>query len=437
MGFGRRCSLGRSAAFLFIMAVAFGAGAQGSTTQPLDWDLGGGLRAHLDAPVVVCTSEVGEKRWGRHQFAAISEYPGGRILLRHHAAEDAVKAYGTAQPTYISSDQGKTWQPFKDEGLPPSQMTYPLLDGHFQLIPMAKPFDATAAGLALPQPVATSRSYNEWSCYRVDQCPTPVQQFMKDYQAVRWTPQSSHWQQEQVTYDIKDALVWSPDPKSKTRLLSRTCFEHPPLRLGRELLFADYRSNFIQPDGSIPKKWAITCMVSQDNGKSWQRRSTIALDRQASDSLTEPMLAQNTKGELVCVIRRADHEQKPMCITYSADRGKTWEELTSLEKLGNFGVFPGLQSLECGVMVMSYGRPGIYLSFSTDGTGRNWSAPFCMLAGDAKAILKHTDAYTSMLSVGPNKLLLAYTDFQYIDPQGQQRKAVLVRTLTIVGAASK
>ncbi|MBN1899751.1 hypothetical protein JW926_00330 [Candidatus Sumerlaeota bacterium] len=53
-----------------------------------------------------------------------------------------------------------------------------------------------------------------------------------------------------MIYDTKNALVWSPGNDPKSTLFSRTCFERPPLRMGNELLFADYRSNFIQEDGT-------------------------------------------------------------------------------------------------------------------------------------------------------------------------------------------
>jgi hypothetical protein len=425
-------------AALFISCVAVVTiRARGGTTETMDIDLGGQVRARLGVPVVVCTSEVGEKRWGRHQFVAISEYPGGRILLRHHAAEDAVKAYGTPSPTYVSSDHGQTWQSFSPDGLPPSGMAYPMLDGHFLCMPMARPLDAKAEKLTLPAPVGSLFSYNHWSCYRVDQCPEQVQMYMKEYEAVRWEPGAKQWKPELVTYDTSGALVWSPGTSSTAALLSRTCFERPPLRTGNELVFADYRSNFIQDDGTIPIKWGVTCMVSTDNGRTWQRRSTIALDREGKDALTEPMLAENVNGELVCVMRRADQDQKPMCITYSKDRGRTWEKPVSMDKLGSFGVFPALVTLDCGVMVLCYGRPGIYLTFSVDGTGRNWSDPFCMLAGDPTAVLKHTDGYTCMLPIGANRLLLAYSDFDHKDANGQQRKAILVRTITIEGTAGK
>lgn len=187
----------------------------------MEFEIGNGMRARLGVPVVVCTSDVGEKRWGHHQFVSISEYPGNRILLRHHAAEDAVKAYGTPSPTYISSDSGKTWQPFSDEGLPATGLTCAAFDGHFICLPMAKPIDMNASNLVMPRPIASAFSYNHWRSFRVDECPEPVQRFMREYDGARWDPQVGRWQPEQVLFDTSGALVRSPGRDGQPYLLSR------------------------------------------------------------------------------------------------------------------------------------------------------------------------------------------------------------------------
>ena len=253
-------------------------------------------------------------------------------------------------------------------------------------------------------------------------------------EASRWTPESKQWQDEIIHYDSKDALIWTTAKEEESVLVSRTTFERPPLKFGNELFYADYRSNYLNPDGSVPKHFSVTCMVSNDNGHNWEKRSLIATDDNGKDAMTEPMLAVNANGELVCVIRRTDHNQKSMMITFSKDRGKTWEKPVALNQLGNFGVMPCLTQLDCGVMALSYGRPGIWLSFSLNGTGREWTEPFCMLEGDNRKKMEITDGYTTMLPIGPNQLLMAYTDFDYKDKQGNQRKAILVRKLEIKGA---
>jgi len=407
----------------------------GQESKAVQYDIAEGLRASLDEPVVVALSKVGLKRWGRHQFAFISEYPDGRILLRHHAAADSVTAYGTPTPTYISSDKGKTWKSFTVDGLPSSGMTYPLFDGQFICLPMATPFNLAKAKLALPKPVGSAYSYLVFLFYRLDECPLPVQRYFEHMECARWRPESKQWKKDTILYDKKNALIWTLEKGKGSKLVPRTAFERPPLRVGRELLYADYRTNYLTDDGSAPKQWGVTCMFSQDNGRSWKRRSTIALDPLGRDAQTEPMLAENVNGELVCVIRRAEQKQKSMMITFSKDRGKTWEKPVALNNLGGFGVMPCLVRLECGVMVLSYGRPGIWLSFSPDGTGREWTKPVCMLEGKKRERPgpRPTDGYTTLLPIGSNQLLMSYSYFDHKDAQGKQRKAVLVRKLTIEG----
>ncbi|NLP12020.1 hypothetical protein GX408_16600 [bacterium] len=392
-----------------------------------------GVHATLDAPIVVSTSRVNEKRWGYHQFVSISPYPEGKILLRYHVGADAVKAYGTASPTFISADQGKSWHPFTAEGLPDHGLSCPLFDGHYLCLPSSVPINIKDANLTLPHPLSRVYSYTGYYFYRLADCPTLIKNFFVNMNAVRWTPESRQWQPEIVRYDSTKALIWTLAEGEESPLVARTIFERPPLLVGNELLYADYRTNYLLADGSVPPHWSASCMVSKDNGKSWQRRSTIAVDERGIHPMTEPMLAETSKGGLVCVMRRSDHRQVSMMITFSQDRGETWEKPVSLDRLGNFGVMPCITRLECGVLALTYGRPGIWLTFSLDGTGREWTDPVCLLKSDPQNRDSSTDGYTTMLSIGLNQLLLAYCDFQYKDDQGNQRKAVLVRKITIHG----
>ncbi|HPI72076.1 MAG TPA: sialidase family protein [bacterium] len=392
-----------------------------------------GVYATLDAPVVVSTSQVNEKRWGYHQFVSISPYPEGKILLRYHVGADAVKAYGMASPTFISADLGTSWQPFAAEGLPANGLSCPLFDGHYLCLPSAVPINIKHADLTLPNPLAKVFSYTGYYFYRLADCPVPIKDFFVNMTAVRWSPESKRWQPDMVRYDSTDALIWTLAESEESPLVARTTFERPPLLVGNELLYADYRTNYLLADGAVPPHWSVSCMVSNDNGRSWRRRSTIAVDEQGIHPMTEPMLAQTKNGELVCVLRRSDHRQVSMMITFSQDRGETWEKPVSLDRLGHFGVMPCLTPLECGVLALTYGRPGIWLTFSLDGTGREWTDPVCLLKSDPHNREASTDGYTSMLPIGSNQLLLAYCDFQYKDEQGNQRKAVLVRKITIHG----
>ncbi len=142
----------------------------------------------------------------------------------------------------------------------------------------------------------------------------------------------------------------------------------------------------------------------------------------------EPTLAETSEGNLACVIRKTDHEQKPMVITGSSDSGRTW---TDPVEFCEFGVFPCLQKLKAGPMVLSYGRPGVHLRMSPDGNGRDWSKPLTLIPGDPAETGRYSCGYTSLLELSDDTTLIAYSDFEHIDGQGVRRKAILTRKVTV------
>jgi hypothetical protein len=143
-------------------------------------------------------------------------------------------------------------------------------------------------------------------------------------------------------------------------------------------------------------------MVSRDNGRSFHNRSVLATGR-----VYEPMLAETTDGELVCVIRGTDQEQRPMLITRSRDHGRTWEPP---RPLFGFGVFPALVRLGNGALLLAFGRPGVWVSASLDG-GRTWADPVPVIRGDAYTHAR-TCGYTNLLfRSADDEAMLVYCDF--------------------------
>ncbi len=391
--------------------------------------LGAGLRLDLSPPVVVSLADPSERRWGRHQFISLSPYPGGRLLVRFHAGEDSVRAYGSGQPTFISQDSGQTWASFSEEGLPGAGLVCAMGGGEMLCVPMPKPLDVTAGETRLPEPVGEFFTYRKMMLYPVEKCPEDIKEFLQAQPASRWLPERKAWVKDPARFDIRQRLVWM-GPKGEAGLVSGTSFERAPIRVGGELLWADYRALFVMPDGSTPKGFGVSCFVSTDKGKTWTRRATIATANAMPgepSSMTEPVLAQNARGELVCVIRRTDQKQKSMVQTVSADQGRTWETPRALTELGDLGVMPDLLRLESGPMVLTYGRPGVYLTVNRDGTGKTWGPPLTLVAGDPARKDGKTDGYTALLPLGKNAFLIGYTDFEYPDAQGRKCKAILVR----------
>jgi hypothetical protein len=116
-----------------------------------------------------------------------------------------------------------------------------------------------------------------------------------------------------------------------------------------------------------------------------------------------------------------------MRIVHSRDGGHTWSES---RPLFDRGVLPRLLQLANGVMVLTYGRPGVWMSFSTDG-GHAWSRPREIVPAPTKGIDSDTCGYTSLLALGDDSFLMAYSEQRRPNARGEPCKSILVRRVTV------
>jgi len=118
-----------------------------------------------------------------------------------------------------------------------------------------------------------------------------------------------------------------------------------------------------------------------------------------------------------------------MAITWSYDDGRSW---TPLVDLFAFGVFPGLLALKNGKLLLSFGRPGVHIAVSEDGTGRTWDSLEAIIEGDRSAVQRDTCGYTSLLAIDQSTALIAYSDFNAVDPSGAACKSICVRRIETI-----
>jgi len=396
----------------------------------------GSLTIQVEPAVLVACSEPGETRWGWYQFPGLSRLPDGRILCAFNKAHDAVSAYGSATGKYISSDEGLNWKP--STGLDRIDVTSPhasisrINRGEYLMLPSTRALELDRSDPRLPEPVGEFSHHGDL-LFMIEDCPD----FMKDYLlklgAFRYKPRTGTWIRDTIGYDGSGALAWArPDRGDGQKiLLARPWFEKPLLNHKDEILYAEYRHLFIEPDGYIPGARATSLMVSTDNGKSFSKRSTIGIDREGKVLYGEPTISETTDGRLVCIMRRQAgswQNMKPMAISFSDDDGYHWTESRSMD---HQGVSPILKLLKNGVLVLGYGRPGAHLIFSADGTGREWTEPVTLRKGDPDSWLTKTCGYLSVIPLDDHSILVAYSDFEYMDKDGNQCKAILVRRVTV------
>ncbi len=112
-------------------------------------------------------------------------------------------------------------------------------------------------------------------------------------------------------------------------------------------------------------------LVSDDGGLSWRYRSTIAARDAApgapeGSNESDALLLDN--GDLMCIYRVASGWDFRKSI--SRDEGRTWSQPARME--GMASVQPRLARLGNGAIVLTGGRPGLFLWLCADGQGDGW-----------------------------------------------------------------
>lgn len=172
------------------------------------------------------------------------------------------------------------------------------------------------------------------------------------------------------------------------------------------------------------RKYRLFAIGSEDGGLTWRYRATIA-DGQGMRSVREgPSEAATVRlddGSLLCIYRLDSGAGSRFGRSVSRDEGRTWKRLRSMQGMGS--VKPQLVRLQDGTILLTGGRPGIFLWMCTDGMGRRWrrkdlvahhncsvgeESRFPTLSPGESEIPAASTCYTSMRSIGPQEALIAY-----------------------------
>jgi hypothetical protein len=191
-----------------------------------------------------------------------------------------------------------------------------------------------------------------------------------------------------------------------------------PLQDGR--LFATVYGKFVGDE-----KDSTIAVASEDGGLTWRFLSVVAGGGgipDAREGANESNTVRLSDDRLMCVYRiggRNDYFK-----SYSADDGATW---TRPERMGGvWSVEPRLERLDNGLILLSGGRPGLYLWVCADGNGEQWER--VNLAEHHNALVPeialHYDdrfcqgrevfqpyqstSYTGMEVIGPDEVLVSY-----------------------------
>ena len=385
------------------------------------------LKVQLGEPAVVVVATRPEK-WGWYQFPSISRWPDGTVAASWGMALDSIVSYGSnASGDAISTDGGKTWQPFSGK----SKAIGGLLLPNGDRLQVVTPKAIKTSELRLPKPVeAANENYSnvKQPLYRHSELPPAVQGICQS----RLAKGSTRWVSERAALDDPQALRYS-----LIDLFPIIWWGDMHLASDGSVIAGIYPGFRLRDDGTADPKGGVFFYRSTDAGHSWKIQGRIpyqpdlAADPKGAERMgfTEPAYEILADGTFLCVLRTTDGLGiGPMYASRSSDLGKTWSKS---EVIAPFGVLPKFLKLENGVVVLSSGRPGVQLRFTTD--GKVWSEPFEMLPHEGE---KEPDqiscGYTSLLATGPDRFLIIYSDFRHLNEQKEPRKAIKVREVIVI-----
>src|SRR5262249_5677966 len=160
------------------------------------------------------------------------------------------------------------------------------------------------------------------------------------------------------------------------------------------------------------KRYCLMAAASPD-GVHWKIRATVADENcklKGTEGPCEAALCRLKDGRLMCVFRLASNVPYGQC--FSSDEGKTWTEAVAMA--GPFSVEPSLAVMKDGAVVLSGGRPGLFVWFNADGTGKTWQR-IDLQANHNACVPKepidkgnHTSSYTEVVAVDDRHLLCIY-----------------------------
>ncbi len=171
--------------------------------------------------------------------------------------------------------------------------------------------------------------------------------------------------------------------------------------------------------------------ISHDEGQNWEHISTIGKIQPGkpfdggqlySEGFNETGLSTTSDGKLYALMRHGSYMLLWRAI--SADGGKSWSDLQAF----NYpGVAPSLALLPNGILAAVWGRPGLTVGFSLDGTGTHWD----LLVGIMHDGIP-SQKYGWLVPTGENRLMLFY-DRRKWDPSQRRfyEHGIYCRTIEV------
>jgi hypothetical protein len=242
----------------------------------------------------------------------------------------------------------------------------------------------------------------------------------------RSTDNGKTWNSEKAIYKIPDTVPMGGDDG---KLHAGMIVHHGAIKLKNGdlmvTLYGTYPSDTeLGPAYPIQfnhRKVRTITVTSSDKGKTWgnavtagyntMRARGLDLDSQVvsykevpaitQEGMNEADLTRAPNGDLLCVMRSGGRVSvkgapvfpTPMYLARSTDEGKTW---LAPVQMTDRGTCPSILTLDNGIIVCAYSRPGCWIIFSDD-NGVTWKEPLKFYEGVR---------YVNMVQVGPDRVMV-------------------------------
>lgn len=367
-----------------------------------------GLRLWLGQPVQV-TAQVGwqmswsvNKNWYTfiHLTPYLARFPNGELIATYTLDPDAHDDPVTASAFQISKDGGADWE-----------RRYSMLMYHVPLTFIPKPNNSLLALPSWVEEQTPGDEHNFVGAYYLFEHGGDRMTFVPDgFRLVDWP--------------FPPEVYRSPQPRNNWHV--GIVFTGNTFEAGGKLLATGY---FRKRGEDV---YSAVIFASEDGGYTWRYFSTVAgpdpalVKEKAYEGANEMTVIKLADGDLMAVFRVGSGRKWNLQRAYSHDGARTWSKP---DVLPAWSVEPQLMRTANGTIALSTGRPGIDLWLSTDPRATTWQSidivqyhnrcmsdpserissfkrdPVPYVTEDARW---QTTAYTAMVEVAPNRLLLIY-----------------------------
>lgn len=418
---------------------------------------------YMEPPVLVYSPPVNEEtsKWGVYSIPKMWREPDGTLVIRFNGIEDNGLTKQCVPDLYfISKDDGNTWEQDVDgkehydetvlSGINPPYLK--LKSGDIIAISFEKdckpieniPFEKE---FIVPNGDSVIHTYQYGNvpadCKGVKLI--KIRNGQKNVYDIKYD-----FPEREILVNAKgldrDKNVFVPVPEYVQSNFFWSSYMNGPVEMPDGTLLAIAHGQ--NPTISDRQCEEVYLVVSDDQGRTWKKRSTIASDVDEyphgyGGDGGEISLTRATGGNLVCAMRMEMSTPEGFgdtMIAISKDNGFTWSKPFSAS---DSSVTPHVVALEDNIVLLIYGRPGVHFKVSEDG-GETWGEAHTLIgktlteerrAGRRDCDSKYfdSDSYSNTFveKLSENAILVIYNDLKHLEDDGKLHKAAFVRKISV------